>query len=163
MFARISMIAQSTKYKEQSRMGFTLIELLVVISVIGILASFGFSRFILAEKQARDAMRKSDLNQYRVALENFAAANNLTYPVPSCGSVANLCATNNFQTIYLSGGCLQDPRAEVSTYQYCSSSTGSQYAVWATLESGGYFEACSNGKSGKLSTEPVFTNGACSL
>ena len=49
--------------------GFTLIELLVVIAVIGALAGvvlFGTSGVF---ETSRDTQRKSDLDQYRVALE----------------------------------------------------------------------------------------------
>jgi prepilin-type N-terminal cleavage/methylation domain-containing protein len=46
-----------------SRGGFTLIELLAVIAIIGVLVSLGSYLFIEAQAQARDATRKSDLNQ----------------------------------------------------------------------------------------------------
>lgn len=155
---------QNTEDKKQKTkffLGFTLIELLVVISILGILAGFGISRYILAEKQARDSERKSDLTQYRIALENYAAANDSVYPV-ACGNVTGLCSLDDFATEYLSGACLNDPRASVTTYYYyCSDSL--KYALWATLESGGYYEVCSNGRSGKLTEEPVATDGECSL
>jgi prepilin-type N-terminal cleavage/methylation domain-containing protein len=144
--------------------GFTLIELLVVISIIAILAGFGTARYLTAEKQTRDTQRKSDLTQYRLALENYASASNTLYPAV-CGNVSTLCSfggTPSFQTTYLAGACLQDPRASASVYyHYCSN--GSQYALWAVLESGGYYEVCSNGRSGKLTTQPTDTGGACSL
>lgn len=152
---------EDRKQKTKFFLGFTLIELLVVISILGILAGFGVSRYILAEKQARDAERKSDLAQYRVALENFAAASDSVYPVPTCGNITNLCEKDDFATEYLSGACLNDPRASATTYYYyCSDSL--KYALWATLESGGYYEVCSNGRSGKLSVQPA-TDGSCSL
>ena len=129
----------------------------------------GAARYTLAEKQARDSQRKSDLNQYRIALENYSAANNTAYPI-KCGNVSDdssgLCSfavgESTFQTTYLSGSCLQDPRTSESVfYYYCGD--GSQYAVWASLESGGYYEVCSNGKSGKLATQPDAAGGNCSL
>lgn len=45
------------------RGGFTLIESLAVIAIIGILAAIGAFLFITAQAQARDSVRKSDLNQ----------------------------------------------------------------------------------------------------
>jgi len=147
--------------------GFTLIELLVVISIIGILAGIGVGRYSAAEKQARDSQRKSDLNQYRVALENYSSSSNLTYPIRACGQVTNLCnfviGASNFQTIYLAGSCLVDRRSASSgeNYYYCSD--GTDYVVWASLESGGSYEACSNGKFGKLTTSVVPADSVCDL
>lgn len=150
----------------EAKSGFTLIELLVVISILGIIAGFAVSRYLIAEKQARDTQRKSDLNQYRVALENYAAANNSAYPIPSsCGNVIILCGTSNFQTTYLSGVCIQDPRGDASTYySYCSD--GIKYVLWAKQEvgSGVYIEVCSDGKSGTTTTAPALNGGGtCTL
>jgi prepilin-type N-terminal cleavage/methylation domain-containing protein len=148
--------------------GFTLIELLIVISIIAILAGFGTARYLTAERQTRDTQRKSDLTQYRVALENYASANNTAYPELASGPIGgNLCDLAGFQTAYLSGTCLQDPRlATGGDYYYCSDSE--QYALWAKLETGenDYFIVCSNGRSGKKSYEtgqPDITDGACPL
>lgn len=146
-----------------STRGFTLIELLVVISIIGILVGFVFTRYQAAEQQARDAQRKSDLNQYRIALENFASANNSLYPVAN-GVISTLCGYSSFQATYLSGGCLNDPRVSTNgDYFYYASADGTQYAVWGKLESGGYFEVCSNGRVGKMENEPEATNGSCEI
>lgn len=51
--------------------GFTLIELLIVISILGVLATLGFQSFTASQKKARDAQRKSDLNQIQKALELY--------------------------------------------------------------------------------------------
>lgn len=63
--------------------GFTLIELLVVIAIIGILASsviIGLSR---AQTRARDARRKSDIDQVRKALAAYVIDNPAGYPAAS--------------------------------------------------------------------------------
>lgn len=54
--------------KSKLRKGFTLIELLVAISIIGLLSSIIFAGIQNARAKARDARRKSDLNQIRTAL-----------------------------------------------------------------------------------------------
>ncbi|MGB9911057.1 MAG: type II secretion system protein [Microgenomates group bacterium] len=133
-----------------TKKGFTLIELLVVISIIGILASLALASYSSAQKQARDAQRKSDLNQYRIALENYAVANNglypiLTYPNP----IGNICPSP------LSGkfisSCIDDP---LSDRNYYYGSNGTIYILYANLEKGGYWYICSNGKSGEVSSSP---------
>jgi len=150
--------------------GFTLIELLVVISIIAILAGFGTARYLTAERQTRDTQRKSDLNQYRLALENYASANGTLYP-PVCGNVSSLCnysLPSIFKNTYLANACLQDPRLTTNgDYYYCSNSY--QYALWAKLETGtnDYYIVCSNGRSGKKTYSagqtPDISGGACPL
>jgi len=58
--------------------GFTLIELLVVISIIGILATLLMANVAGVRERARDAQRKSDVNQIQKALEMYK--NNQTIP-----------------------------------------------------------------------------------
>lgn len=53
--------------------GFTLIELLVVISIVGILATFGFASYGQMQKDARDTRRKADLKQIQSAMEQYRA------------------------------------------------------------------------------------------
>ena len=60
-----------SKPKPNGRRGFTLIELLVVISIIGLLSSVVLASLNSARAKARDAVRKSDLKQIRIALELY--------------------------------------------------------------------------------------------
>lgn len=69
--------------------GFTLIELLVVIAIIGILATFIVASFTSAQKKARDAKRKSDLDAIKKALEIVKS---------NCDGSAYYPLTNNFPT-----------------------------------------------------------------
>lgn len=135
--------------------GFTLIELLVVISVIGILATLILARLGGVEKSARDARRKSDLNQYRVALENFASKTNGIYPVSSTlisdFPVNGLCTLPSGLQPYLAT-CPNDPRYLTSgfTYRYQTDATGMKYIMYAQLESEtNYYYVCSSGKLDK--------------
>ncbi len=71
--------------------GFTLIELLVVISIIGILATLLIANIGGVRERARDAKRKSDLNQIQKALEMYK--NSQTTPeYPETGDVETLAA-----------------------------------------------------------------------
>src|SRR3989344_1041453 len=68
--------------------GFTLIELLVVISIIGLLASVVFASLNSARAKARDARRRSDLNQIYLGLQMYYDANGYL-PVTSSYGGAN--------------------------------------------------------------------------
>jgi prepilin-type N-terminal cleavage/methylation domain-containing protein len=137
--------------------GFTLIEILVVISIIGILATLILAKLGGVEKAGRDTRRRSDLNQYRTALENFALKNNSLYPSltvageDASGSLCTALGTSNIAV------CPQDPRQDGSTYfyRYISNGTGgssvsaTNYMLWTTMEnysSATYLYVCSSGK-----------------
>jgi len=136
--------------------GFTLIELLVTISIIAILLGFVSARYITIEKQARDTRRKSDLSQYRIALENYASVNNSLYPTPAGGgNCANnippalfFCVDNNFKTNFLPS-CPTDPRqGPTNYYSYCFSSQTQQYTLNALTETTNkIWQVCSTGQS----------------
>lgn len=132
--------------------GFTLIELLVVIFIISILTGIGLVSFSGAQKQARDTTRRSDLGQYRVAIENYAVNNNGIYPVKDSGggSLKTMCTSETL--VGFMGQCLEDIKntADASyTYRYFSDSANSRWVIYAKLETSGTFQYyCSNGKNG---------------
>jgi len=142
--------------------GFTLIELLVVISVIGILAALVLARFGIVEKSGRDVRRKSDLNQYRTALENYAIKTNGLYPSrttvgdASSGEPCTTLMGGNYLSV-----CPQDPRQDDSIYyyRYQTDTGGLNYILWARMETGtgttNYWYICSNGKSAEKTSMPV--------
>jgi general secretion pathway protein G len=148
--------------------GFTLIELLVVISIIGILATLMISRYGMAEKSARDAERKSDLNQYRIALENYASQTGGVYPSrPNEGDASSGVPCTSLSPNYMSI-CPQDPRQEVgeTTYQYSYDTNGTageidatDYILWARMETGsGFWYLCSDGRASEKTSQPASTD-----
>lgn len=145
--------------------GFTLIELLVVIAIIGILASLILARYSTAEKSARDAQRKSDLNQYRIALENYATKTGGIYIIRAAvgnASTGEPCTTLLEQS-FLSV-CPSDPRYSASEpgspyYRYQTDATGLNYILWAQTEVGSgtnnYWYVCANGKTSTKTAAPA--------
>jgi len=61
------------------RRGFSLIELLVIISIIMLLSTIVLSSLDLQRKKARDAVRKTDIQFLRSALELYSVTNG-SYP-----------------------------------------------------------------------------------
>ena len=72
------------KIRKNLSFGFTLIELLVVIAIIGVLASVVLASVNTARAKSRDARRKADLNQLRLALELYYDTNG-AYPPSAAG------------------------------------------------------------------------------
>ncbi|MEK7580856.1 MAG: prepilin-type N-terminal cleavage/methylation domain-containing protein [Patescibacteria group bacterium] len=64
---------ETTNYEQSTinrkSRGFTLLELIIVIAIIGIISSIGFYSYQGSQKKARDAQRKSDLQQVKKTLE----------------------------------------------------------------------------------------------
>jgi prepilin-type N-terminal cleavage/methylation domain-containing protein len=149
--------------------GFTLIELLVVISIIGILAAMITVSFISSQRQARDVNRKSDLAQYRNALETYANQNGGLYPIFS-GDIDPLDNTIFCTDLGLTN-CPNDPEhgpSQGNYYYRYYSDDGTEYVLFAQLEnvssvsSKTYWVVCSNGISDTL-TGNTPTSGACPL
>lgn len=133
---------------------FTLIELIIAISIIAILASLIFGSFANSQKLTRNTQRKSDLSQYRSSLESFAnAGSSGLFPVKTTAVEAStsLCTALSLT------GCPEDPKSAISTYKYCSSTTGTSYVMWSTLEdaTSSMWVICSDGKSNTSPTIPT--------
>lgn len=121
-----------------NKKGFTLIELLVVISLLGILSVIGLGNFKGSQKRGRDVNRQSDLNQYRVALENYASNNQGTYPA----SKDNLVPDYLPSQLTPNGG---------GTYVYYTDSSA-YILITCTELNKKIYKICSNGKSGMTTT-----------
>lgn len=101
--------------------GFTLIELLVVVAIIAILSAMGLSVFTNAQRKARDARRRADLNAIQSAAEQYYLQNS-TYP------------TSVQVVTFISGNVLPtDPRAGAA-YIGLATMTTTGYTVCADTE-----------------------------
>jgi len=143
----------------EKQLGFTLIELLVVISIIGILASLALVSYSGAQKQARDSERRSDLNQYRNGLEQYATSNSSLYPVQVSEYVTTGFCGGGDLTEFLSS-CPDDP-TDGNDYYYLSNSQGLAYLLYGDLETGGWWFVCSSGKVDKTADETKPGLGDC--
>ena len=139
--------------------GFSLIELLIVIALLAIISSIGLMGFSTAQKRSRDANRKSDLAQYRSALESYANKNNGLYPVyASATNPYSFCATLGFGT-----SCTQDKKEGTSPYGYRYISDGLKYVLFGGLEAPSpaaniYFGLCSTGLTLAQASVPTLAN-----
>ncbi len=128
--------------KKINEKAFTLIELLVVIAIIGILATVVLVNLSSTRERARDARRKSDLSNIRLALEMYYDAQSIpAYPAETGWTAAI--------DTYMSGGATPtDPRGSTyvnsGAYCYKLNSDGNGYEVCALLEGVGTDTATSS-------------------
>lgn len=175
--------------KDISLFGFTLIELIMVMGIIGALAAVFILKYPAATQRARDTQRKSDFNQYAVALEKFANKNNGFYPGFAAGRDPSRVTPGPNNDLcddaleLLADVCPPDPRDGQSvcedgsggdadceyTYQSNGSvNTGAavatQYVLFGrqerpTVQTREFWVTCSTGRAGYTDAAP--SGGAC--
>jgi len=131
--------AKRYTFASRSRLnaGFTLIELLVVISIIGVLSALALSNYNAARQRARDAQRKSDLNQIKTSLQMYYNDNSSSFPLSLVFGSALENPTDS-SMVYMKV-VPNDPSYDVSdeeSPQYSYSSDGTEYCLVTNLENG---------------------------
>lgn len=109
------------------RKGFTLVELIVVIVVIGILAALITLGVSAYQRQARDAMRQSDIATVVESLEKYYDKNG---EYPSCSAMSQSAATVA-GNLLIDQSTLKAPKSTADNSFICSalgSGTDDQYA-----------------------------------
>ena len=142
--------------------GFTLIELLVVMAIVAVLSTLALVAISGTQRQARDTVRRNDLKEYSIALENYYTTNN-AYPAVAYG-IANTGLSATLSANYMGGTMLADKKTTAScafdvatNFNYCYYGTATDYILTTKLESGTCFQVCgmanstlSGGKSGNV-------------
>lgn len=109
------------------RAGLTMIELLVVIVLVAlliILAMFGVQRYLTL---AQDAERKSDLQEYRTALEEYFTDNQV---YPTAATLLD-CGGDGLAPYMAQIKC--DPANKTTPYLYVPNATHTDYVLYAQL------------------------------
>ena|SRR3989344_9545165 len=120
--------------------GFTLIEILVSISVIALVSTIGVTGYQSVSRGGRDALRKSDLEQIRSALEIYKSEYG-QYPAEASTCLADLSA--DYINPYPA-----DPKDPNFIYCYIQSSSLT-------------YELCAHLENGDSSTDNCGGTGAC--
>lgn len=139
--------------------GFTLLELLVVISIISLLATFGFVQLSNARRDARDTKRIADLKQVTRALELYYNDNG-KYPIQTSWSlesgnspsvwIPDIVASGHIDILPIDP--INDPGANNEpwqsdkkySYQYTSHDNNQEYNLTAKLENPNNENTCAN-------------------
>ena len=118
---------------------FSLIEILVVTTIIVLLTTVAIISYSQFTKTARDARRKTDLEQIKAALEMYRSSNDQYYS----GSFDNNCGSVNWLSTYIST-IYSDQKP--TFYYYCKISAN-DYTLGTYLETGGSSSCGSCGPS----------------
>ncbi len=142
---------------KKTKKAFTLIEVLMVIAIIGVLSSIVLVSVSGVTKKARDAIRKSDLDQISNALEIYQTSHDGRYPAISgtfetsmgiCNPVSNCTGDNWDQTSNLIKDLRNKEHIEIMVdpinkgdYYYiydvdCTGGVCDSYQLQAKLEDG---------------------------
>ncbi len=139
------------KYRLRSyRLGFTLIELMVVVGILGILMAAGIVAFSGAQRVARDAKRRADVDAIAKAYEQLYA------------DIGNMFgAANNSQSVpWTSGYNLLFPYFTSSQLPVDPMNTGS-YAYWIHSLPRGYAGTVNPSARFCISARLETPNGNC--
>lgn len=111
-----------------------MIELLVAATIMIVLTTIGLVSYQNANRNARNAKRKADLESVRQSLVLYKTDLSITYPDGS-GTATDFSAMLSDIADYTSSTEIEDPKDP--TYQYTYESDGVDFQLCATLEQSG--------------------------
>lgn len=110
--------------------GFTLIEVLVAATLVALLSTMGVTGYQAVTRSGRDALRKTDLEQIRSALEIYKSeVSSHNYPSASGCDASDLSPSYIYPYPH-------DSRSPTYNYCYAPSSDHKTYSLCAHLENG---------------------------
>ena len=119
---------------QRNERGFTLIELLVVIAIIAVLAALILAALASAQKGSRDTRRKSDLNQYKVALAQYQTEHSGNYPASTLTSMTSGGEPYASLTGTYMNAFPDDPKTPGAYYYIASGTPPINFGICAQLE-----------------------------
>ena len=127
-------------FRSKNKKGFTLMEILIVMGIGILLMSISIFSISTARQKSRDGKRISDINQIRLALEQFYDACG-SYPNQLVSSANNGCTLSTTFGKFL-GQIPTDPKTGVGYYYYAIGSGADcyNYHIAATLENASHAE-----------------------
>lgn len=134
--------------------GFSLVELLIVITIIGVLSTIVLSNISNSRARAYDSKVKQQLSNFRTGAEIYFTNQEPTTYGPTSVSCSNgifndVSPENGSPGLYIAAGNLPD------LTQVVCGSTGSAYAVKATLYSGTDYWCVDNRGASRMITGPI--------
>ncbi len=134
---------------EKGVRGFTLFELLVSISIIAIMTAMVSVSYSVAQKKARDAKRRQDMEAVQKAAEQYYSLSSYVYP--SSTNAPTAWTTNNEVILNLFP---QDPKGTGWTgYRY---SIGTTYCACAAVENTANGNSSNNSCTFSSGNQPYF-------
>ncbi|GIW60896.1 MAG: hypothetical protein KatS3mg087_1962 [Patescibacteria group bacterium] len=121
---------------KNSQSGFTLIELLIVISIIGVLSALAIINFSGAQRSARDAERKKELEAVQTALVDWKLDNPASNYFDHTSSNFDAVITTLSTEGYLQENSITDPRTGTTgyVYYYFQTNSGNGFRLVACAE-----------------------------
>lgn len=125
-------------YNRDMKKAFTLVELLVVVAIISILAGMATISYRGIQQRGRDAQRKNDLAQLKIALSTYYNSQTPAAFVTAATAItlnnSNDALTTALKPAYIKTVPLDPLNTGNNVYKYQSFNSAKDFKLYATLE-----------------------------